>query len=426
MSGFIDRGVGGSPPDSPGGPSVQKAKGMASRPGPKFGHCFVTLAFLALMGCAHATRPPARAPIDTSRLDVLAAQAMTATGARGLAIAVIEAGRMVSARSYGVRNEAGEPLTTDTIMYGASLTKAAFGYFALQLVDEGKLALDQPIAALLPRPLPEYSTQADHDAYGNWGDLADDRRWRDVTPRHVLTHSTGFANFSFLEPDGKLRFHFDPGAYYSYSGEGIMLLQFGLERGSGLRVGAEMKQRFFDPLGMTRTSLIWRPDFVTNLADGFRADGSVEPHDERSRVRAAGSMDTTISDMGRLAAAMARGFGLSKAARRAFVSPQLAILSPGQFPGLQPPPAQAAFPGLAAGVGIITFEGPMGRGFFKGGHNDSTANMMVCLETGQRCVVVLANDVRAEPAFPALFGAILGETGMPWGWEYGGMKFWTP
>jgi hypothetical protein len=60
----------------------------------------------------------------------------------------------------------------------------------------------------------------------------------------------------------------------------------------------------------------------------------------------------------------------------------------------------------------------------KGGHNDSTGNMLVCIERGQRCVVILANDVRAEPAFPRLVAFVLGKTGAPWRWEYAGMTFW--
>jgi CubicO group peptidase (beta-lactamase class C family) len=197
-----------------------------------------------------------------------------------------------------------------------------------------------------------------------------------------------------------------------------------LERGLGLSVGAEMDRRLFQPLGMTRTSLSWRADFAGNLADGFAADGSVQPHDERSRVRAAGSMDTTITDMGRLAAAMVRGFGLEAATHRQFAAPHLAITSASQFPSLAPPPAERPYPTLAAGLGVVVFDGPQGRGYFKGGHNDVTGNTMVCLERGQRCVVILANDVRAERAFPALVRAILGETGVPWRWEYGDMPVW--
>jgi len=48
------------------------------------------------------------------------------------------------------------------------------------------------------------------------------------------------------------------------------------------------------------------------------------------------------------------------------------------------------------------------------------------VQRGRRCVVILANDVRAEAAFPRLVGFVLGETGAPWTWEYGEMKFGKP
>ena len=45
--------------------------------------------------------------------------------------------------------------------------------------------------------------------------------------------------------------------------------------------------------------------------------------------------------------------------------------------------------------------------------------MLVCLEKKSRCVVLLSNDVRAEALFPGIVQRLLGETGMPWAWEYG-------
>jgi CubicO group peptidase (beta-lactamase class C family) len=349
--------------------------------------------------------------------DAAARGAMASAGARGMALAVIEQGEPVFVRAYGERNVRGDPLTNDTIMYGASLTKTAFAMVVMQLVDEGKLDLDRPIAAMLHKPLPDYGNL---DAYGAWGDLAGDERWRAITPRILLTHSSGFANFSWVEPNGKLSIHFDPGTRYSYSGEGIMLLQFALKKGLGLDMRAEMQRRLFAPLGMTNSDVMWRPGFAANLADGWKADGSVEPHDERSKVRLAGSMDTSIDDMAKFAAGLVRGQGLSATARAELVRPQLPITSRSQFPTLAPelPPAKR-WPGLAAGLGLVSFSGPQGRGFFKGGHNDSTGNMLVCLERRQRCVVILANDVRAEKAIPALVEQILGPTGLPWAWEYG-------
>ena len=138
--------------------------------------------------------------------------------------------------------------------------------------------------------------------------LAGDARWRQLTPRLLLNHASGFANFGFLEPDGRLKFHFNPGARYGYSGDGLILLQFVIERGRlGQDVGTLMRERIFDRFGMTRTSMTWRADFAGNLADGWTAEGDTVPHDERSRVRAAGSMDTTIADMARFAAGYVRG-----------------------------------------------------------------------------------------------------------------------
>ena len=370
---------------------------------------------LGLMAVIMAMPVNAALP-DEARIATLAGEAMRMTGAKGLAIAVIDNGRIVSVQAFGARNAIGDPLTVDTIMYGASLTKAVFGYYTLMLVDQGKLDLDRPVAAMLAKPLPDYGNL---DAYGNWGDLKGDERWRRITPRHILTHRTGFANFAFLEPDGKLRFHFDPGARYGYSGEGMMLLQFALEQGEGIDVGADLQRRIFGPLRMTSTSLKWRPDFAHNLADGWQADGKVEPHDERSRIRAAGSMDTTIADMAKLAAAMVRGWGQKTVIRRTFSAPHYPITTRQQFPTLLPEaPPKDRWSGLTAGLGVISFAGPQGHGFMKGGHNDSTANTMVCIEARRRCVVILSNDVRAETAFPHLVETILGPTGFPWRWEY--------
>lgn len=362
-------------------------------------------------------------PSLEARLDAEVTAAMARTQTQGIAIAIIENGKVKSVKSWGKRNAQAEPLTTDTVMYGASLTKAVFAYTVMQLVEEGKLELDTPIARYLPKPLPEYADE--EEKYAGWHNLAGDDRWRKLTPRILLTHSSGFSNFGFLEPDGKLRFHFEPGARYAYSGDGLILLQFVIERGLGLDLGKEMQRRVFDRFGMKMTSMIWRADFATKLADGWKADGSVEPHDERSKTRAAGSMDTTIADFAKFAAAYVRGDSLSQSSRRALTAAQLPITTASQFPSLQPELAPDTRPkNLAAGLGVITFSGPKGRGFFKGGHNDSTGNMWVCIERRKTCVVILSNDVRAEPMFPAITKLVLGETGMPWAWEYG-VQDWT-
>lgn len=373
-----------------------------------------------LAACAVLFQAPASSaePVAAPpQLDSHVRQAMASAQVQGLALAFIDDGKVAFTASWGVRNAARQPLTPDTVMYGASLTKMLFAYTVMQLVDERKLRLDQSIAQYLAKPLPDYP---DEPGYGPWSHLAGDERWRQLTPRILLTHSSGFANFAFVEPDKKLRFHFDPGARYAYSGEGLILLQFVLERGMGMRLGAEMQQRVFDRFGMKNTSMMWRPDFAANLADGWDAAGKTEAHDERSRVRAAGSMDTTIRDMGLFAAGFMRGEGLSPASRAEMLRGQLPIATATQFPSFQPDaPPDRRHPTLAAGLGVVTFSGPQGPGFFKGGHNDTTGNMLVCVEARRRCVVLLSNDVRAEALFPGIVQRLLGETGMPWAWEYG-------
>lgn len=350
---------------------------------------------------------------------------MTRTSANGMAVAVIDRGKVAYVQAYGIRSARKDPLTPETVMYGASLTKTVFAYTVLQLVDQRKLALDTPIKDALDQPLPTYGPDAVFpDKYGPYKDLAADPRWQNITPRMSLTHSTGFANFWFTEPDQKLRIHFDPGARYSYSGEGLILLQFVIEHGRraqglGLDVGA-LTQATFDRLGMPRTSLVWRKDFAANLADGWNDKGQAQPHDDRSKVRAAGSMDTTISDLSKFVAALVGGDGLTKASRAEMTKPQLHIGSAHQFPTFAPDlPAKDQRKDLHAGLGVIVFDGPQGHGYFKGGHDGQTANTMVCLEKTQRCVLILANDVRAEAGFARLVHFILGNTGVPYDWEYG-------
>jgi CubicO group peptidase (beta-lactamase class C family) len=358
-------------------------------------------------------------------IDAEAHKILSQTHANGLAIALIDHGQVQYVQAYGIRDAKGDPLTTDTVMYGASLTKTVFAYTVLQLVDQGKLKLDTPIADDLDKPLPDYGPDPVHpDKYGPYKDLAGDPRWKLITPRMALTHSTGFANFWFSEPDQKLRIHFDPGTKFSYSGEGLILLQFAIEHGKtaqglGLDVG-DLTQANFTRLGMTRTSLQWRPDFRPNLADGWNDKGEPQDHDERSKVRAAGSMDTTISDLSRFAAALVRGDGLSPASRAEMTKRQLKITTAHQFPNFGPElPAAQQRPDLYAGLGVVVFDGPQGHGFFKGGHDGQTANTLVCLEKSQRCALVLSNDVRAEAGFAELVKFLLGDTGVPYDWEYG-------
>ncbi|HEY0179003.1 MAG TPA: serine hydrolase domain-containing protein, partial [Dokdonella sp.] len=353
--------------------------------------------------------------LDGGDVDREVARLMQAAQVPGLALAVVVDGRVAYVKAYGYADvEAKRPLTTDTIMYGASLTKAEFAYMVMQLVDDGVVDLDRSIAADLPKPLP---------AYAKYADLADDARWRRLTPRLLLSHRSGFPNFRYYtehgyDADAKLYFAFDPGSRYAYSGEGINLLQFVLESGRGLDVGAEMQKRVFDRFGMTRTSMTWRDDFAGDFAVGYDEHGKPLDHKHRSGVRAAGSMDTTIADQARAVAGMLAGDGLGANSRAERLRAQAPIRSAQQFPTLSTRTSTDDDGiALAAGLGVVVYDSPYGRAWFKSGHDDGTNNLMLAFPERRSAIVILSNSSNGESVFKYLIDALLGETCMPWFWE---------
>jgi CubicO group peptidase (beta-lactamase class C family) len=347
--------------------------------------------------------------LTVAQIDAQVQALMREENVPGLGLALIRDGRVVFQNAYGLRNvEQKLPLEPDTIMYGASLTKAAFATFVMQLVGEGGLDLDRPIAAILPKPLPDYSTYAD---------LKNDQRWKKLTLRMLLDHTSGFANFRGFD-GGMLIFHRDPGARYAYSGEGLRLAQFVIEQALKLDVGAEMNRRIFAALGMTRTSLTWREDFGANLSDGYGEDGSRIPHDRREHVSAAGSMDTTLADFSKFVAAVARGDMLKPAQRAEMVRRQVMIDSPQQFPTMLDERTDRWAPiRLGYGLGWGVFETPYGHAFFKEGHDDGTANYALCLNKQRDCILILSNSVRAERIITTLVNRLMGPVNLPAAWE---------
>jgi CubicO group peptidase (beta-lactamase class C family) len=335
---------------------------------------------------------------------------MAANNVTGLGVAVIRKGKVVFIKSYGYAvAETKVPLTPGTVMYGASLTKATFAWMLMQLVDEGKVDLDKPIADYLSKPLPDYPAYAD---------LKGDERWRKLTLRTLMNHTSGFANFRFFEDDKKLRFHRDPGTRYGYSGEGLHLAQFVLEQGLGIDVGKEMQTRVFDHFRMGDTSMTWRDSYDGRLAFGYTEDGKRQPFARRRKPDVAGSMDTTLADWARFLAAVTRSDGMSPAAHAAMTRPTIKIDSPVQFPTLSDTRTDR-WKGIELGyaVGWGTFQSRFGHAFFKEGHDDGTDNYAVCVDTRQSCILLMANDNRATAIFVPLVIQLLGPIGLPAEWE---------
>ena len=347
--------------------------------------------------------------LTTASIDASVEGLMRANTVNGLAVALIRNGRVVYLRAFGTRNAKGDPLTPDSVMYGASLTKATFAYMLMRLVDEKKLDLDRSIADYLPKPLPDYP---------EYKDLANDPRWRKLTFRILLDHTTGFANFRWFEPDRKLRFHRDPGIRFDYSGEGLQLAQFVLENGLGLDVSKEMQRRVFEPFGMSRTSMIWREDLVNDDADVFLANGDVVRHNRRSKPGAAGSMDTTARDWSRFLAAVVNGKFLSARGKAEMIRRQIPIDSVQEFPTLSAATTDAYQAiHLGYGIGWGVFDTPYGAAFFKEGHDDGTGNYTLCIQPRKACILLLSNSDKAEGIYKPLVERLMGNVGLPWRWE---------
>ncbi|MBA2686250.1 MAG: beta-lactamase family protein [Gemmatimonadaceae bacterium] len=348
--------------------------------------------------------------LSPDSVEHIVSRAMERSHVPGLAMAVINRGEIVYMAGFGYRDVArGLPLTETSVMYAASLTKAMFAHLVMQLVDDGAIDLDTPIGKLLPKPLPSYEKYAD---------LAGDARWERITPRMLLSHTSGLPNWRFFEPEKKLRIRSDPGTHFGYSGEGINLLQLVIEEHTGKTVGDMMQARVFDRFGMTHTSMVWRPSFASEMAFGYDTAGKLVGHNQRSSARAAGSADTDIADMARFVRGVLRGEGLSAASRRMMWSPQIRIRTPHEFPTpVFDSTSRDDAIDLSYALGWGAFKSPYGPAFFKEGHDDeSWRNYMVAFEEPKSAIIFLSTSANAEPMFPGLLADVLGDSYSPAEW----------
>ena len=303
----------------------------------------------------------------------------------------------------------------ETTTWAASITKGVFATYVMQLVERGEFSLDTPVATQLPRSLETY------EAYRETAtELVRDPAWPSVTPRMLLAHTSGLANFPFVEPDKKMHLHFKPGTQYRYSGDGINLVQFVIEQQKGRPLDQLMQEALFTPLGMTRTGIIYRAEFAENVADRYDRSEVFRSQTKRFPARGAGSMTTSAEDLARFSSALLSGKILKPATRRAMLTPFIKIRSLHQFAleADEPEGAEAGAVGLAYGMGwgLLT-RTRFGPAFFKEGHGDGAQNYMICFERRQACMILLTNSDNGELAFRPLLETILGNTVTPWEWE---------
>jgi len=334
---------------------------------------------------------------------------MQAAHVTGAGVALFHRGKVIYLKAYGMRDtEKNLPLTPESVVNAASLTKSAFATVVMRLVQQGTLNLDMPIEQYLGQPLGDFAPYAD---------LKGDPRTAKLTLRILLDHTSGFANFRWFEDDRKLHIHYDPGTHYGYSGEGLMLAQFVVEKVTGKSATQLMQEELFGPLGMSRTSMIWQPGFESDFANGYDASGHSLGSQRHTKPGAAGSMETTLRDYSTFLSALMRGEVLNPAARRTMLTPQIRIHSAHQFPSLNTETTTAYDPiALSYGIGWGLYKSPYGPAFFKEGHDDGWRNLALCFSNGDG-ILIMTNSANGEGIFKPLVKALLGETAFPFDWE---------
>lgn len=227
---------------------------------------------------------------------------MKAAQIPGVAVAVIRNGEIVLAKGYGYANvEHQVPVKPETIFQSGSMGKQFTATAVMLLMEDGKLALDDKITKYFPDS-PE--------------------TWRNITIRHLLTHTSGMADYP---PDFDFRrdytedelyqraklvpLAFPAGEKWKYSNLGYMMLGILIHRVSGKFYGDFLQERVFKPLGMSSTRVISEADIIPNRAAGYHVNQNGQLVNQRwvspsMNTTADGALYMNVYDMAKWDAAL--------------------------------------------------------------------------------------------------------------------------
>jgi CubicO group peptidase (beta-lactamase class C family) len=231
----------------------------------------------------NSIRRPDGSKISVADAEAFAKRTLDEHQVTGAQIAAVDHGRLAWSAAFGLRERAPDlPMDRQTTTWAASITKGVFSTYVMTLVERGEFDLDVPVAKQLSQPLDQYRERA--------AEIVREPDWPLVTPRILLSHTSGLLNFAVLEPDKKLHLHFKPGTQFRYSGEGVNLVQFVIEQKKQRPLEQLMEAALFEPLLMKRTAMIFRQEFEADVADRFDLHGKFRAKTRRFPARGAGSM----------------------------------------------------------------------------------------------------------------------------------------
>lgn len=355
--------------------------------------------------------------ISGVEIDETVKRLMDKANVQGLSLSILNENHPAYIKTYEFKNlDKNEYLDTATVLYAASFSKAVFGYLTMKLAEEKVLDLDQPLYKYLSKPISEYEYFAD---------LKSDDRWKLITARMCLSHTTGLPNVRWFHPTtgvqdtlGVMKIYFTPGNKYAYSGEGMKLLQLAIEELTKKNVEELAIEKVFQPIGMTRTGYIWHERFDDNYAIGHLADNTLNPKKKRTKPVAGASLVTTIADYTRFIEYLMNQKGLDKKAFNEMITPQIEIYSKTQFPPItEETTTENKAINLSYGLGWGLLKCKYGRAFFKEGHDDAWRNYNINFIDKGISIIIITNSANGELIFKELLENLIGDTFTPWKWE---------
>ena len=375
------------------------------------------LTFNVIFGQNHQILKLDGSKISVSEIDNVVKRLMDTANVQGLDLAILNKKKTVFIKSYGYKNKINrEVLDTSTVMYGASFSKAVFAFLTMRLVQEKVIDLDKPLYKYLKKPISEYEY---------FSDLRSDDRWKLITARMCLSHTTGLPNVRWLHPTtgvedtlGVIKTYFKPGTKYAYSGEGLKLLQLVEEEITTKTVEDLAIEKVFNPIGMSRTGYIWQQEFDDNYAIGHLENGNLNPKKKRTTPVASGSLVTTIADYAKFIEFVMQQKGLDKKLYTEMFTPQIKIYSKVQFPTItEETTSENAGIDLSYGLGWGLLKCKYGRAFFKEGHDDAWRNYNINFIDKGIAIIIMTNSANGELIFKELLKTLIGDTFTPWKWE---------
>ena len=338
----------------------------------------------------------------------------------GLAISIMDSNKLVYQKYFGFKNKSKrELLKPGTIFYGASLSKTLFADIVLQLVNEKILNLDTPLYKYLLKPLYSYNAnlfqRMTGTNYVDYSDLKDDDRYKLITARMCLDHTTGLPNWRSLEENKRLKIKFTPGSKYSYSGEGMFLLQFVIEQLTGKSFERLAQEIELNPLQLKSSSYVWQRSYEKNYCVGHDKKGNTLGVPKRNAPNAAGSLSTTLEDYSKFFIAILKQ---DKPRYKELLTPQIRIKSKQQFgknAWIETHDNDSI--NLSYGLGFGLFNTPYGNAFFKEGHLEGWQHYVVGFPDKGIGIVIMSNSDNAESIFKELLEVSIANNYTPWYWE---------